>query len=244
MIRHARTAGPPEVSGPSVISVNIAQDVSDLLSANGLIPRGGFNFGPDDETSAGPSCAPARSVLLVGHAGPSIWPHFTRWREQQTADLKNPLDAWSRLVIGDAAARFGARAVFPSDKPWLPFQQWAMRTEGLQASPLGILMHPEYGLWHAYRGALLFDTELPLTPPHNPIHLCEACTGKPCLKACPVGAHSTAGFAYQDCLDHVRSPAGEPCRSGGCFDRNACPHGTAYRYPADQQAFHMAAFAE
>ena len=31
--------------------------------------------------------------------------------------------------------------------------------------------------------------------------------------------------------------------SGGCLDRNACPYGTDYRYGADQQAFHMAAFA-
>ena len=143
----------------------------------------------------------------------------------------------------DVAEQFGAKAVFPSDKPYLPFQQWAIRAEGLQPSPLGILMHPEYGLWHAYRGALLFDVELPFAPPHNPIHLCDACVGKPCLKACPVGAHSAAGFAHGDCLTHVRSPAGEPCRTAGCFDRNACPYGTAYRYPADQQAFHMAAFA-
>ena len=33
-----------------------------------------------------------------------------------------------------------------------------------------------------------------------------------------------------------------PCRTGGCLDRNACPHGTKYRYPPDEQAFHMAAF--
>ena len=43
--------------------------------------------------------------------------------------------------------------------------------------------------------------------PEKPIHLCDACAGKPCLKACPVGAHSPAGFAYEACLDHVRSPA-------------------------------------
>ena len=36
---------------------------------------------------------------------------------------------------------------------------------------------------------------------------------------------------------------GAPCRDGGCLDRNACPYGTEYRYPADVQAFHMAAFA-
>ena len=32
------------------------------------------------------------------------------------------------------------------------------------------------------------------------------------------------------------------CRATGCLDRNACPYGAAYRYPADEQAFHMASF--
>ena len=66
-----------------------------------------------------------------------------------------------------------------------------MRAEGLKASPLGILMHPEYGLWHAYRGALLFDEALAAEDlnqePENPIHLCALCDRKPCLDACPVG---------------------------------------------------------
>ena len=31
---------------------------------------------------------------------------------------------------------------------------------------------------------------------------------------------------------------------GGCGDRNACPEGAAYRYPAAAQAFHMASFIE
>ena len=103
-------------------------------------------------------------------------------------------------------------------------------------------MHP-HTLWHAYRGALLFDVELPITMHEKPIHLCDACVGKPCLKACPADAYSPAGFAYQNCLDHVRGPNGLACRTGGCLDRNACPYGTAYRYPREVQAFHMAAFA-
>ena len=104
-------------------------------------------------------------------------------------------------------------------------------------------MHPQYGLWHAYRGALLFDVELPVAPPHDSNHLCDACTGKPCLKACPVDAYSAAGFAHRDCLAHVRGADGAPCRGAGCLDRNACLYGAEYRYPADMQAFHMAAFA-
>ncbi len=220
-----------------------APDISalaDALADHGLIPRGSFSFA--DDGPPGPSGSPARSVLLVGQAGDAPWPHFSEWRRQQPVGLANPLDTWARQVIGGVAARFNARAVSPSDRPWLPFQQWAMRAEGLKPSPLGILMHPEYGLWHAYRGALLFDVELPIQAPRAAIHLCDLCVGKPCLKSCPAVAHSRSGFAHQACRDHVRGPAGEPCRTAGCLDRNACPHGAAYRYSTDEQAFHMAAF--
>ena len=225
------------------VASDLLGDIGLALSSDGLILRGGFNFAPDETAPPGPYGAPAKSVLLVGQAGDAPWSHFLRWRRTQPAGLANPLDSWSREVIGSVAEQFGARAVSPSDRPYLPFQQWAMRGEGLRPSPLGILMHPEYGLWHAYRGALLFDVDIEIQAPQEVIHLCDLCDGKPCLKACPVGAYSEAGFDYQACLDHVRGPAGEPCRSGGCLDRNACPYGAAYRYSAEVQAFHMAAFA-
>jgi hypothetical protein len=213
------------------------------LAEHGLILRGGFVFGQTDGAPPGSSGAPARAVLLVGQAGAAPWPHFLKWRERQPADLADPLDEWAREVVGAVAVEFGARAVSPSDRPHLPFQQWAMRAEGLKASPLGILMHPEYGLWHAYRGALLFDEKIEVEPARSQVHLCELCVAKPCLEACPVAAHSEAGLAYRECLAHVRGPAGGPCRDGGCLDRNACPYGAAYRYPAEVQAFHMAAFS-
>lgn len=217
--------------------------ISTVLAGYGMILRGGFGFGEGEEAPAGQSGRPARTVLLVGQAGIAPWPHFLRWRKSQPGDLADPLDSWAREVIGAVAEEFGARAVSPSDKPYLPFQQWAMRAEGLLPSPLGILMHPVYGLWHAYRGALLFEDELGFPAVEKPIHLCDACLEKPCLKACPVGAYSRAGFDHQSCLGHVRGPTGAACREGGCLDRNACPYGAGYRYPANAQAFHMAAFA-
>ncbi|MEP9371580.1 4Fe-4S dicluster domain-containing protein [Mesorhizobium sp. KR1-2] len=225
------------------MSLRFLEGISAVLAEHGLIPRGGFVFGDGEDMPPGSSGAPAKSVLLVGQAGAAPWPHFLRWRERQPVDLENPLDTWSREVIGQVAQEFGARAVSPSDKPYLPFQQWAMRAEGLKPSPLGILMHPEYGLWHAYRGALLFEVEIPIQEPRNSSHLCDACVGKPCLKSCPVDAYSASGFAYEDCLAHVHGTDGSACRGVGCLDRNACPHGAHYRYPAEVQAFHMASFA-
>ncbi len=237
---HAEAA---PASGVTLRGTAFLDAVATHLSGHGLIVRGGFNFGLGDDAPAGPSGAPAKTVLLVGQAGDAPWSHFQLWRGRQPQPVDNPLDTWSRDVIGAVAKSFGAKAVSPNDRPYLPFQQWAMRAEGLKPSPLGILMHPEYGLWHAYRGALLFDEEIAFAPLREAIHLCDLCDGKPCLKSCPVDAYSTAGFDHRGCLGHVRAAAGQPCRSGGCLDRNACPYATAYRYPADMQAFHMTAFA-
>jgi len=216
--------------------------VSAALSPHGLIPRGGFDFAADDDAPAGPSGKPARAVLLIGQGGAAPWPHFRKWRERQPANLANPLDTWSAEVIGAVARKFGAKAVSPSDRPFLPFQQWAMRAEGLKPSPLGILMHPEYGLWHAYRGALLFDRPIGIEPRNAGIHPCDNCASKPCLSTCPVGAFTTGGFAFEACMEHLRSSQGGVCLAGGCLARNACPIGTRYCYPAEVQAFHMAKF--
>lgn len=221
---------------------DIAGRVQALIAPHGLIVRGAINFLDSDAAPPARGSAPARSVLLIGNAGAGYWPIFEAWRAQQADAIANPLDAWCRAVIGAVADATGGRAVSPSDRPYLPFQQWAMRAEGIRPSPLGVLIHPVYGPWHAYRGALLFDKELPLAP-HEVSHVCDLCVGKACKKACPVDAHAGDAFAYQDCLAHVRSDAGDPCRATGCLDRNACPVGVHYRYPAHVQAFHMAAFA-
>ncbi|WP_167449145.1 4Fe-4S dicluster domain-containing protein [Mesorhizobium hawassense] len=227
-----------------MVARGLVEEIAAALAAQGLIPRGGFRFAGDEAAPTGASGGAAISVLLVGQAGVAPWSHFQHWLERQHLPIVNPLDTWSREVIGTVAKNFGARAVSPSDRPYLPFQQWAMRAEGLKPSPLGILMHPKYGLWHAYRAALLFEDEIALPVADAAIHLCDACVEKPCLKSCPVDAYSGQGFAHEACLDHVRGPHGSPCRIGGCLDRNACPYGTSYRYPPEAQAFHMAAFAK
>lgn len=203
--------------------------------------RGGFVVGPQDAASF-PLPDGVVAVLLIGNAGGDFWPVFEAWRARQPSNLQNPLDSWSRDVIGAVAEQFGAKSAYPSDKPYAPFQQWAMRAEGLKASPLGILMHPQYGVWHAYRGALLFDRALDLPEVQTPIHLCERCVGKPCKKACPVNAHAGDGFDYEGCRGHLRRNLAGDCMTAGCLDRNACPYGVDYRYPAAMQAFIANAF--
>lgn len=218
--------------------------VAEALAASGLIVRGGFDFAAGEEAPPAADGRPAAAVVLVGQAGAAPWPHFSAWLARQPGGgPDNPLDRWARAVIGEVAGVHGARAVSPSDRPYLPFQSWAMRAEGLRPSPLGILMHPRYGLWHAYRGALLFAEPLGLARPAAAAHLCDACPDKPCRSGCPAAAHAAPQFDHAGCLAHVRAEGGRVCRLDGCADRNACPHGLAFRYPAEVQAFHMAAFA-
>lgn len=155
----------------------------------------------------------------------------------------DPLDRWTRRILEDAAAAFGAVALFPfGGPPYRPFQRWAMRAEPVSPSPLGILIHPDYGLWHAYRGALAFAQPLLLPPKAERPSPCLACADRPCLEACPVGAFTEAGYDVAACVAHLGKPKGAACLALGCRARAACPVGGAYRPSAEQAAFHMRAF--
>jgi ferredoxin len=223
--------------GPTILDLRAA------LEPRGIFPRGVVNFDGDGPLLAGGM--PARSVVLLGNVGGSIWEPFSRWRLQvENIALQDPLDDWSKAVIRPLATRFGATAYFPSDPPWQPFQQWAMRAEGLRASPLGILIHPEYGLWHGYRGALGFAVSIDGGPQFAADHPCDGCAAKPCLSSCPADAVTSEGFNVAGCRSHLRAIEGRAgCIALGCMARAACPVGAAFRYPPAQLAFHMAALS-
>jgi hypothetical protein len=222
------------MSGPSAIPNLIAA----VLHPDGILVRGVVSFAPGE----GPFLADGKqalAVVLLGNAGGSIWPSFRSWLRGY--DGVDPLDTWSKQLIRPVAEKLGATAYFPSDPPWQPFQQWAMRAEGLKPSPLGILIHPKFGLWHGYRGALGFPFEIE-TSAKVSVHPCDGCIDKPCLTACPVGAVSRSSFDVPACRSHLSKEAGgKTCVASGCLARNACPVGTEFRYPPKQLKFHMQA---
>jgi hypothetical protein len=154
----------------------------------------------------------------------------------------HPLDRWTRRVVEPIATNFGARAVYPFGAEAPPFQRWAERAETLHRSPLGILIHAEYGLWHAWRAALLFAERLPLPPRAEAPSPCDGCAEKPCLSACPVEAFGAAGYNVPACASHLASAA-STCQSIGCHARNACPAGANWCYAPEQIRFHMTAFS-
>ena len=218
------------------------QRIAEALAPLGLILRGGFHPRPEDAVPSLRDGGAAGTLLLVGNAGPAMWQAF-RAAPEAADGAADPLDRWVLRCLGGLAGRLGAEAAFPFEgPPYLPFQRWAARAEGLKASPLGILIHPRYGLWHAYRGALAFAEALPLPPPPESPHPCDACAGKPCLQGCPVEAFAAGRYAVAACRNHLGRPEGQDCKDGGCLARRACPVGSAYLYDPGQAAFHMAAF--
>lgn len=216
------------------------EKIDQLLAGTGLFVRGAFHPAPDDGVRVLADGRAAGTVVLVGNAGKAMWEAFRR--DVPALAGKDPLDSWVDAHLERAAAAIGAEIVFATRKPWPPIQRWALKAGGVHPSPIGILIHAEYGLFHVYRGALLCAERLAL-PPALPAAAspCEICAKKPCLTACPADAFQPGRFDMLACVNHVESPKGKACSTGGCLARRACPVGRAHGYVPEEGAFHMAA---
>ena len=217
-------------------------DIAALLQPLGLILRGGFALDPEIDADLLRAYPQARQLILIGNAGSAIWPQIAGFIAANPAD-QHPLDHWTAQTLADIARRIDAIGLFPfGGPPWWPFQRWAQRVESVHPSPLAILIHPAFGLWHAYRAALLLAEPVELPVVAEQASPCDGCADRPCLTTCPVGAFSLSGYDVERCAAHVNSASGDRCRRLGCLARLACPVGVAWRYESDHAAFHMAAF--
>ena len=215
-------------------------EIEQALRSAGLTPRGAFHPGSEDGVPHAPTGAAAGTLVLAGNAGDRMWQAFETARAGAGAALT--LDLWSRRVLDALAAQFDARALFPFERPYLPFQRWAMRAEACHPSPLGLLIHPDYGLWHGYRGALVFAEAIALPPQDRRPSPCASCAERPCLGACPANAFAHRDYDVPACARYLAAAPQSACMQSGCAARHACPVGRAYRYPQQQQRFHMQAF--
>lgn len=219
------------------------QQIQAAVVHQGLILRGAFHPRPDDRVPQTVQGQPAATLVLIGFAGHGGWPSFAESIEARDGST-DPLDRWSRRLVSAMAKDMGASALFPfGGPPWHPFGRWAVRTGEVFPSPLGILIHRQWGLWHSYRGALAFAEQLELpAASHAGPSPCATCEARPCLHACPVSAFSVEDYALEVCRNHLASPARASCADAGCLARRACPIGAENRYDADQTAFFMRAF--
>jgi hypothetical protein len=204
-------------------------------AARHLTILGGFH-----PTSADGVPASTGTLLLLGPNEPAFWSAFTESPEWK-GSVDDPMDRWSRRVIGSWAQEIGAEALFPfGGPPHLPFFSWATRTGRIHASPIMLLLHDQAGLFVSFRGALALKKRITLPPaPPNP---CRTCTDRPCLGACPVRALSGSDYDVTACKSHLDTEAGKDCMHMGCAARRACPVSQTHpRLPA-QSAYHMSNF--
>src|SRR3990167_3950924 len=124
----------------------------------------------------------SRRVVMRGPAEPGCWAHVRAHPEWGGVD---PVDRWSRRVIGGMACDLGAKALFPfGGPPYHPFYQWALRTGRVWDSPVRLLVQAEQGLMVSFRGVLALKQVIEV--PAVAARPCDSCA-KPCLAACPPG---------------------------------------------------------
>lgn len=211
------------------------EEIQSLCAPHNLMVMGGFATEPGDDLPAG-----TRTLLLIGPAEPGYWAHLTAQPEWLDG-APDPVDRWSRRVIGRMACDLRAKALFPfGGPPYRPFYQWALRSGRAWDSPVRLLVHDQAGLWTSYRGALALKQAVALPDPA--VRPCEICADKPCLSACPTGALTGAGYDVPRCHAFLDTPEGTDCLTGGCLVRRACPRSQSHGRVREQSAYHMRQF--
>ncbi|MBF9047882.1 ferredoxin [Rhodobacterales bacterium LSUCC0031] len=211
------------------------EEIEARLAPHWLSVFGGFHPGPGDDAPA--NC---ETLLILGPREPGFWAYVTAEAEFHDGQ-PDPLDRWSRRLIGRIACDLGGKALFPfGGPPYRPFIAWAKATGRTWASPVGLLVHDQAGLMVSFRGALALRDRLvlPPTPPKPP---CTGCA-RPCTEACPVGALHAEAYDVAACHAHLATEAGQDCRDQGCRARRVCPVSQTYGRQVAQSAFHMRSF--
>ena len=207
-------------------------EITARLAAHQLEVLGGFHAQDDSTLPPG-----TRTLLMIGPKEPGFWPHLTAQAEWDGGP--DPVDRWSRRVIGGIACKLGAKALFPfGGPPYHPFYQWALRTGRVWDSPVRLLMQATQGLMVSFRGALALPDVVAVPPPAA--KPCVTCA-KPCLTACPADALGVEGYDVPACRDWLAKGTRD-CMTGGCLVRRACPVSATYARMAEQSAYHMGQF--
>jgi hypothetical protein len=189
-----------------------------------------------------------RAAIVIGNGGGAFWSSFRAHVAQHSGyDARpHPLDDFTSEIMHElvlpTAARLRVRArlrvPFGTSDPPLSFVHLAEAAGLGRRSILGVLIHPEFGPWIALRGALLIDEEASAPRPAAGFDPCPRCLDRPCVRACPGSAVTfTAGWDIPRCIGHRQ--ANEGACADRCHARFECVYGRAYRYPADELAYHQ-----
>ena len=223
--------------------MTLAAEIARKVSAAGFFPVGMISADGREVRSSFAHSKNPLQVILVGSLGSGFWAVFKTSAEAADG-LPDAMDRFTRRVLGGIADDLGVEVLFPFDGPsYFPFQRWAKACGGFSQSPLGVLAHEIYGPWLGLRGAFLVPEAAKITPDNNAEGPCPACSDKPCVSVCPVGAISLdRGYEYIVCRAYLTENPSAECWQG-CLARRACPFGQEHAHSSDQARFHMTSFA-
>ena len=157
--------------------------------------------------AADPAASPHRQLLLIGNGGETFW---QRSREF-VARTGHPLDEFAldtvQRFLAEVAPGVRYRVLYPGPS-LIPLQTLGALAGWHHPSPMMVGINDYWGMWYAYRVALVADTDFTPSARVDSVSPCLTCADKPCLAACPAGALGLAdGLRLERCLDHRVAPA-------------------------------------
>lgn len=175
-------------------------------------------------------------LMLLGHGGRRLWAAL----QEEGLQGPDPIDRYAtrlaRHFIQEHLAGPSPTVIYPGPLP-VPLARLGELAGWCKPSPLGLGIHPTFGLWFAYRVVLLTSLALPLrVEPARP-RPCDACPDRPCLAACPAQALDwERGFDVETCA-RFRLETNSACQER-CLARLACPVAVEHRYSDEQLGYH------
>jgi epoxyqueuosine reductase len=218
------------------------------LNLVGAVPAARYDAAVKPESRVSTIAPRARSIAVIGNGGGEFWKAFKRHVDANPgwSERDNPLDDFTRATVERevggmlAAQRIAHETIYPfmSGGATLNFME-AGRAAGLSGpSILGVMVHPTYGPWIAFRAAILLEE--PIDAPGEALGFdpCPSCTARTCISACPGEAvHFPQGWNIPKCLTH-RVEVEADC-AARCHARAACVLGPEHRYPEEELAYHQ-----
>lgn len=175
-------------------------------------------------------------LLLTGHGGRLFWQKLQEVG-MKTAD---PVDTFSTQLttqfINDYLGNPRHLQLYPFGDYLVPLTQLGEWVGWSHPSPLGQGISEQFGVWFAYRTAVLVNGNFPTTPRIQTESPCQSCAAKPCITTCPAGAVQVEEFQIPPCVN-FRLSDHSPC-ADRCLARMACPVAPEHRYTLPQIQYH------
>ncbi|MCP4361431.1 MAG: hypothetical protein GY796_25755 [Chloroflexi bacterium] len=176
------------------------------------------------------------TLLLVGHGGRRLWTQL----QKVGLHGPNPIDEYSltltRRFIADYLEEPDYLQLYPDVPFQPPLSQLGEVTGWSYPSPIGLGIHPQFGLWFAYRTAFLLKGRQSVIKSEAAVSPCDTCLEKPCITSCPADAVQPTQFDIFACADY-RITAQSAC-ADRCLARLACPVAPHHRYTIEQIQYH------